>query len=147
MKLSELFTPERKFYTKDEIQDFISQSKHYDVNSESRGDSESLMIFKTSQQQTWLVSSSKRLYCILDDIRNELPNLNWSVPRSKLVDNDKVGLVISTKNREAEYKNTGLVDIGAHHKNWLYTKTLFKDENIEEKIKQLIEKSMLKSEG
>jgi len=140
MKLADLFKKDRDFHSEKDIKEFIVHSKNYKSELESSTNSSAVVIFETSKQKTWLVSTSERLYCILDDTRNEKPNINWSTPKKALIFNNQVILKISSKDKT---KMAGLVDIGENHKNWLYTKSIFKDEDIESKIKNLISHCMI----
>ncbi len=132
----------RDFYSEDEIIKFVKNSKKYNPDIERLDQALALRIFHTSKQQTWVVSTNERLYNILDDNREDKPNINWSIPKRELVTNDKVSIDISTR---SSTENTGLVNFGSRHKNWYYSKELFKDTDIEKEIKQLIIRAMLKN--
>lgn len=142
MRLADLFKNDGEFRSEKDIKEFIVHSKNYNSELESSTNSSAVIIFETSKQKTWLVSTSERLYCILDDTRKDKPNINWSAPKNLLISNSQVMLKISSKDKT---KTAGLVDIGENHKNWLYTKSLFRDEDIESKIKNLISHSMINS--
>lgn len=96
------------------------------------------IIFRTAIQHTWLVATNVRLYNILDDIRKETPNINWSIPKSQLMGSSatvKIGIRTSKM-------ASGLVDFGDRHRNWLYSKDLFEEKSPIESINELIIKSM-----
>lgn len=130
----------RNFKTKDEIIEFVKNSKNYDPKKEFLHDSEALLIFQTSNQQTWLVSTKERLYCILDDIRKDEPNINWSIPKGRLVSKGGVNIEIRAGNKS---EKTGLLDIGTDHRNWLFSKDLFEQVDISNSIRSLINKTMI----
>jgi hypothetical protein len=131
---------QRDFYSEQQIKESIRDSKNFDPTKENPSDADALLIFETSKQQTWIVSTSERLYCILDDIREEKPHINWSMQRDRVLSQDQLLLEIETK----EHTNTtGLVDIGTDHKNWLYSKKLFASKSVDENIRELIKKQML----
>jgi hypothetical protein len=140
MKISSIVLGRRDFYSKEEIIDFARNSKNYNPEEENIHDAEALMIFQTSNQQTWMVSTNQRLYCILDDIRNDEPNINWSLAKERLSDGEQVTIAIKSRDKS---EKTGLVDIGPEHKNWLFSKQLFKEQNVDKSIRQLIKNKML----
>lgn len=135
MDLSNAILGRRDFYSKNEIIAHVSKSIKFDPAKEDLSKATALLIFRTSNQQTWIVSTHERLYCILDDVRKDEPRINWSDEREKHVDGTSVITEIRTRNKS---DSTGLVDIGAYHRNWLYSKNLFGDESIEDSIKKLI---------
>jgi len=138
--LLKFFTGRTDFETDEGIRQFITRSRNFDPNTEDPSEAELLLIFQTSNQQTWLVATRERLYCILDDIRKDQPHINWSMPKGQLVTDNKVTVEIVTKERR---KRSGLVDISSKHENWLYTKHLFSESGIEDQIRNLIAKKMI----
>ncbi len=50
-------------------------------------------------------------------------------------------LKLSIKSREKSEKS-GYVDIGAKHSNWLYSKKLFQNNDVEDSIRSLIKTTM-----
>jgi hypothetical protein len=132
----------RPFADKSEIIEFIKNSKHYDAAIEDKSIADALLIFQTSKQQTWLVSNSERLYCILDDLRKDKPNINWAMHKSKVISSGKINLTITSRD---ETDNSGRVDIGPRHTNWYFTKRLFSNSPVEDFIYALIQKTMLKA--
>ena len=61
----------RNFLTKQEVRKIIRSSVNYE--NEDTNSAKLLCFFKTSMQRTWLVATQKRVYIILDDIRNIIP--------------------------------------------------------------------------
>lgn len=144
MKVSELLNGRDEFESKTAIIELIKNSKNFDPRMEDPQKADALLIFSTSKQHTWLVASSERLYCILDDVRKERPHINWSMPRAQLVSGGEVTVNIKSR-PHMEY--SGLVDVGDAHRNWLYTKRLFSDAPIEQRIRELIENNMVAVDG
>ena len=140
MRFSDLFESAANFHSEHEVKQFIVNSKNYEKGKESPLDADTLVIFETSKQKTWLVTTKERLYCILDDIRKQEMNINWSMRRNMVVSGNAVKLNIKTKDKTAE---TGLVDIGDLHKNWLYSKPLFKEQDISSEIVKFIANKMI----
>lgn len=131
----------RPFAEKSEIIDFVRNSKNFEPAKEDLSKADALLIFKTSKQQTWLVSTSERMYCILDDLRNDKPNINWSMQKNNIATMDQIILPINTQDKS---NTSGLVDIGPKHTEWYFTKQLFSDTPIDKSIHDLIKKTMLK---
>ena len=133
MAIKKLFDSNAFFRPEKEIKDWITRSKNYE--KEDPNSAHLLEFFSTSKQRTYLVSTPKRMYCILDDSRKDNPHINWSIARNELEKDDKIIMTISTSEKT---ENTGLVDIGPRHKNWLFTRSLFLQTSIANSIQQLI---------
>ena len=69
MLLADMFIGRSDFASPEEIKEFIRRSKNFDKSKEDPSTAHPLLIFKTSKQQTWLVATPERLYCVLDDLR------------------------------------------------------------------------------
>lgn len=139
MLLSEILEDRAEFTSPEEIMQATKRSKNFDQRSEDLNEAEALLIFRTSRQQTWLVVTSQRLYCILDDLRKSTPHINWSMPKSALVSVDQVILPISLRDKG---KSTGYIDFGDRHRDWLYTKSLFTDVPIDSQVRHILSRQM-----
>jgi hypothetical protein len=118
----------RSFATEDDIKTIVAQSR-YSRPEENYRSAKTLLIFATSKQQTWLVKTDRTLYVVLDDRRKERPRVEWSMP----VDEAQRARVASR-----DYtRMSGMIDIGPQ-KEWLYTKKLFQEENIENVVTRFI---------
>ncbi len=140
MRLAELLLNPDRFLDEEAIKHFITRSKNFDKNKEVPEEASALLMFETSKQKTWLVSTHERMYCILDDTRKDEPHINWSMARNKLVVDNNVAIDVSER---AKSDKTGLVDISDQHKDWLYSKQLFSDESVVDAINGLISKQMI----
>lgn len=129
----------RNFYSEQDRIGVVKSSKNYNSSQEKLAHAKALKIFQTSKQQTWLVSTNERLYCILDDNRKDDLHINWSIPKRVLVTGNEVSIKLETRDHS---EKSGLVDIGSKHKNWLYSKKLFKDADIKTEIQKLITETM-----
>lgn len=137
MALFKHFFGRSDFEPEKDIQAFIKNSKNFDPNSEDPINSKILLLFKTSKQHTWLVATQERLYCILDDInKNDAPHINWSMSKDQLKANQEILIEITPQENS---QKTGLVHIGEQHKNWLYSKSLFEHQSVENMINNLIQ--------
>lgn len=143
MRLAELLLNPDRFWDEEAIKQFITHSKNFDASKEVPADADALLMFETSKQKTWLVSTHERMYCILDDTRKDKPHINWSMARNRLVDGNNVTINVNAREKS---KKTGLVDISDQHKDWLYTKQLFSDESVVDAITGLISKQMIGGE-
>ena len=129
----------RDFSTQKEIIESTKKSKYYNSSKENLDQAKALRIFQTSKQKTWLVSTNERMYCISDDNRKDVPHVKWSIPKSNIIDGDKI--IIDIKINEYSEKS-GIVDIGPKV-GWKYSKKLFTKVNIKKSIKNLIMETML----
>ncbi|ROO76018.1 hypothetical protein EDB69_0694 [Vibrio crassostreae] len=93
-----------------------------------------LNIFKTSKQRTYLAVKGNFVYCVLDDARESKPKVMWVAPKKTLINNGKLVKL----NLRDKTENTGIIDLGKQHKDWLYSKKLFKNSSIEKELKKTI---------
>lgn len=97
-----------------------------------------LIFFKTQRQQTWLLVSNKNLYCILDDIQTDNAEIRWQMTKADLFDNSK-NFKLKIKIISEYKEKSGLIDFGANHPNWLYSKDLYQSaEKLRTDIEELI---------
>jgi len=113
----------RPFATIDEIKLRITKAKQYRLDGTDPSNALTLKLLSTSRQQTWLVATPKRLYCILDDIENASPKVQWAEPLIDFIDKD--GNVVAKIEEHENSEKTGLVNIGDDHHDWLFSKGLF----------------------
>lgn len=123
------------FLPPEQILEKISDSKNFDSAREAPNRAEALLIFQTTKQQTWLVATNVRLYCILDDIGKGSTSILWSMSESKLIQGGRLYAHVSTNHKTDK---TGVVKIA--DRNGLYfSRKLFASESIERQIRRLIE--------
>ncbi len=112
------------FLTKEEITQSVNKYTKEIVKKQ-------LIIYKTKTQHTWLITTGKEVFCLLDDEEGRANNdlIQWRMP----VKEAKVKIYARPHKR-----NSGLLDIGAR-KNWLYSTSLFPSpETLEQTIKELL---------
>lgn len=119
------FLGRRDYYSEEQIIKYTELSKNFDPLLEKLDNATALLFFQTSKQQTWLVSTNKNIYCILDDNREDKPHINWSISKKELFNSE-----INIRDYSEEL---GQFDIGSE-KNWLYSKKLFKNSDIKNSI-------------
>lgn len=140
MKASDFLLGSRSLLDEADIVETIKDSKNYRRELDEGDNPVVLPIFKTSKQRTWLVATNRRLYCILDDNRKEKPRINWSMSKKNIAEDGDIVLEIQSRDKT---EKTGLVDIGPGHKNWLYSKNLFADRDIADKIRDIVQTKMI----
>lgn len=127
----------RDFYPMQDIINFTIYSKNY--SNDDLKKAKALKIFQTTKQNTWLVSTNIRMYCILDDNRKDEPIVRWSYPKSSILRDNNINIEI---NYQDYSEKSGLLSIG-RKKDWLYSKKLFKGSDIKKEIENLIKRTML----
>lgn len=128
----------RPFFSVEEIKRFIVQSKNYRLDGTDPLTAVPLLIYQAPFQQTWLVKTIKRLYCILDDLRKAEPNINWSMPMTDVLDDaGEIKLQIAAHPPSGKDERTGKIDFGPK-KDWLYSTKLFTVRSIEDEIRALL---------
>lgn len=138
---SEQGSATRQFCTESEIKQAVKLSKNSALDSADPNDANVLLFFQTSLQQTWLVKTKNRLYCILDDVRKPQPHVNWSMPMSDILDkNGEIKLQIKARDRVTKSQTSGELDFGPNHRYWLFSTKLFTFESAEEVIKAFLRK-------
>ena len=140
MRPAEFIALREGFESHEGIVRSISGSKNFNPETENPGDADALLIFSTPKQQAWLVATSERLYGVVDDLRREKPRINWSISKRKLVSGESISAKLISRDKN---ELTGLIDIGETCTNWLYTKRLFVDDHIKNKVRSLIKRKMI----
>jgi len=116
------------FLTKEGVRKVVGSSELTESGEKVNQD---LLIFSTRKQRTWLVSTDKKLFCLLDDdsTRTSGRIIQWVLKKE------------DAKPIEAsKYKWTvGLLSVGLR-KNWLYSTRLFsKPEDLQKKVAELVD--------
>jgi len=131
----------RDFTKREEIKKHICSNTNFNSN-EDIDNAESIIFFKTKIQQTWLLVSNRKIYCVLDDITTGNFELRWSIERNNLINSN--GKIILELYIDPNYKEkSGRIDFGQIHRGWLYSKSLYPDpERLRGDIHMLIELKM-----
>ncbi len=126
---SQLFDKSSDFRSESEIKNLVKKSKNY--KNEDVANSKILNFFNTSKQRSYLVTTDEMVYCIVDDSRKNEAKINWSMGKELFASQS-----ITLKDKTVR---TGLVNFGEKHKNWLYTKSIFNNEdNMKNSISKLL---------
>lgn len=129
MSLANFLLGRRTFCPEHKIIEQIERSKNYRDDLVD-GSAHALLIFDTSNQHTWMVCSTIRLYFILDDIRKSEPQIQWSTKQIP----PKVSL-------DTKSERTGVIRLNDRPRGWLYSKRLFAAVPIETQIENLVTKA------
>lgn len=97
MKFNDLYSGQRPFSNDEKIISTITRSKYYDANNENLSNVTKIQLLDTSKQRTFLISTGKRIYKVLDDRRSEHPKLTWSKKINKVFDGNKLKGKLITK--------------------------------------------------
>ena len=135
----ERFLGRREFFSDKGIAHYITNSRNFNKKVEDPDSAQTLLFFSTSKQHTWLVATKHRLYCLLDDVRKPEPHINWSISRDKIFKGDTLKLEIGMKERS---QSIGKLDFGEKHRNWLYSKSLFRISPANESVEDFLMRSM-----
>lgn len=129
---------QREFRSAKQIIEMIEDDVRFGHSGESFEERNAVPIFKTSKQQTWLVASNRRLYCVLDDPGKGFTRLQWTKSREELFNGkSSIDVPIITRGHSDAYL---LLDIG-DRTGWLLSRRLF-DDSPAERVKALIMRSM-----
>ena len=134
---------ERTLLGPSQIDDAIRNSTKYQGELEDGDAPKSLLIFETSKQRTWIIATRHRLYCVLDDVRKERPTVRWSMAKDELLEGGKFSLALNVRPKT---ENTGMIDFGPNHKDWLFSYKLFSNFSIEESVERLVARKMAEGE-
>ncbi len=127
-------TPEKHrdpkgFYTRDGLSQLIVKSG---LIKENEKVTDMILLFETRKQHTWIISTDRQLFCILDDekTREKGRMIQWKMLLTEAEP-------IRARTSENVYP---VVDIG-ERKRWLYSRHLFPTEDaLENRINTLVKK-------
>jgi len=140
MKILGSIIGSRGFASVDEILLTVSRYAE-DTQDKGAENAKALLIFITSRQQTWLVATRRKLYCVLDDLRDEEPRVWWdysveySLDQKKFFLSDNEGKPVSVEFRE-QPGETSILRINSQ--DWQYSNKLFTPVSIQESLGRLI---------
>jgi hypothetical protein len=123
----------RELWPKEQVRDLIKEAKEFQASLEDPAQATALCIFETGSQRTWLVATASRVYCILDDARKPKPEVRWSAAKKDMGGRD---VKVETESDKKLPDRFGRVHI-AGHKDWMYSKDLFRKTDVAEEIRTL----------
>lgn len=122
-----------EFTPSNQIKKFIVESKFYDMEEEDLKTAQQLLLFDTQFQRSYLISTNKRLYLIVDDLRKLRPHLNWSADKNELIKDGRIPIEVEDKSEKS-----GILNIGNKLTNWLFSRDLFQDKSVNESLEELL---------
>jgi len=121
---------EAGFYTEDGIVDYVVRSQRMDDGEHPL---ETFLLRRSKLQRTWLVTSERHLYCLLDSASTRARDrlLQWRIPLAAAAD------VAARKNS----KGSDVIDVGAK-RGWLYSSREHPDpRRLEQEVAALVERA------
>lgn len=132
----------RDFSKLEDIKNYIASNYSLEPG-ENILTAEGIIIFQTSRQKTWLIASEKKLFCVLDDIENDSFEVRWQMSKTDLFQGRNLNFEVKVNPNYSP--TTGSVDLGNNHKEWLYSKKLYRSEaELKNSISDLILSKMNK---
>jgi hypothetical protein len=150
MNILESFLGSRRFATVERILEVVTSRPEYTA-TEAASKAKALLIFATSQQQTWLVANREKLYCVLEDLKDD-PKIWWDLDINVSSDG-QISLLtgaslppqgqpvsIEFEDRSGESGALKIRRAGKQEpeSEWLYSKKLFTTITIQESLGRLI---------
>ena len=135
MKIADLYSGQRPFSSDEEIILTIKRSKYFNENEEDLSKARKIQLLDTSKQRTYLISTDKRIYKVLDDRRSDLPKITWSRKIEKVFDGHTLKATLEPRS-ERSYK---LVFDASPDRLNLVSKKLFANIKFEDAISKLVE--------
>ncbi len=99
---------------------------------------EALLLFVSSNQQTWLIATSGGLYCVIDRHDQPDPKVVWRIPKEDLVDGNRIKLSVDAF-EDPDSNRTGIVVIDGQAAR-KFTAGLFVRKTIVESIRDMLGK-------
>jgi hypothetical protein len=129
-----------------ELRDFVSPARIRELLAkkgrpdEDLKDARMLLIFQTGVQQTWLVASSKALYCVIDKRREQHPRRLWRIASSDIVSEGRIVLQVSEA-MLTDKDNYVIIDGKRPRK---FTPELFRTLPVTESVKDLLRSAFVR---
>ena len=128
MKFAKLFADKEKFRSIEDVKQTIKTSRNY--KNETIDTAKVLNFFSTSKQKSYLVATNKMVYCIVDDAREEQAKVNWSERKLKFAE--------MKRSIDPKTDKVGHINFGENHIRWLFTRSIFVNDDVESKISEIL---------
>lgn len=135
MKLSDLYSGQRPFSNDKEIISTVKRSKYFNADEENLSRAKKIQLLDTSRQRTYLISTGKRIYKVLDDRRSDRPKLTWSRTIDKVFMGGQLKATLESRNE----RSYNLVFDASPDRMNLVSKKLFANIEFEDAVAKLIE--------
>jgi hypothetical protein len=126
---------QRAFWTEAQIKELVTdkyskslrlyKNTDYPGQATQPGNLRAIRILATEEQQTWLVTDSHLVFCVLDDRSWEEPQVRWMKSLAEVIP------VHSDENWSDE---AGALQFGKLTKKWLYSKYLFENRSVADAV-------------
>jgi len=140
VKLSDLIQASRRFASPDAIYSIGARTNHSAATAVSARlvgslslAPETLLIFDTKKQRTWLVAAPDGLACVIDRLEEAKPKRIWHIPSRSVFKQGTYVLQVRTEFYSATAGHVFIDD----KKPRMYSLRLFTDNPIQERIRQL----------
>jgi len=130
---------ERSFASPKDIKTSIEKFAGFQHREEPLADREVLLIFESSKQRTWLVATKGALYCVIDRLSEPEPRARWRIGMERIFSN-KDGIFLSIQTEE--YSDSAGHLVIDKKRPRLYSRRLFTDFPVEQRIKSLLLKAL-----
>ncbi len=137
MKLADLYSGLRPFSSDEEIVMAVKSSKYFDEKEEDLTKVRKIQLLDTSKQRTFLISTGKRIYKVLDDRRSNAPKVTWS----RRIDKVFEGRELKAKLVPRSDRSYNLIFDASPNRLNLITKKLFANIDFNDAISKLIVKN------
>lgn len=135
MKLADLYSGQRPFSNDEEIISTVKRSKYFNENEEDLTKAKKIQLLDTSKQRTYLISTEKRIYKVLDDRRSDHPKITWSRKIDKVFE----GHTLKANLESRSERSYNLVFDASPDRLNLVSKKLFANIKFDEAISKLVE--------
>lgn len=135
MKLADLYSGERPFSSDEKITSTVKWSKYFNANDEDLTKAKKIQLLDTSKQRTYLISTKKRIYKVLDDRRSDRPKIKWSREIGKVFE----GKTFKASLEPHSERSFNLVFNVSPERQNLVSKKLFANIDFDKAISKLIE--------
>jgi hypothetical protein len=130
----------REFWSGDQVRSLVAHhtddvaaklypSSHRPAAKRDPRDIRLLLLFSTPTQRSWLAVDRFAVYCVLDDLRKEEPRVQWLAKRTD---------AHPVRANYGQSPTSGILHLGTHGRDWLYSKDLFQDRDVVDAVRQFI---------
>jgi hypothetical protein len=108
----------------------LYSSPHEPTVKRDPSDIRLMLLFVTPTQRSWLAVDRFSLFNVLDDLRKEEPTIRWLAKRTD---------AHPVKANYGQSPTSGILHLGTHGRDWLYSKDLFQDREVVDAVRQFID--------
>jgi len=113
----------------EEVARSLYSSPHEPTVKRDPSDIRLMLLFVTPTQRSWLAVDRFSLFSVLDDLRKEGPTIRWLAKRTD---------AHPVKANYGQSPKSGILHLGTHGRDWLYSKDLFQDRDVVDAVQHLV---------